>query len=76
LGSFSYPTGIAVDSSDNVYVGDTFHYKIQKLSTGAWTDITGSGSFSYLTGIAVDSSGNMYVAGISNLTRWDFFTLT
>lgn len=64
-GRFFMPSGIAVDSSGHVYVGDQrngINGKIKKLVNGAWTDITGNGSFDWPTGIAVDSSGNVYVA--------------
>jgi hypothetical protein len=65
-GDLSYPNGIAVDSSGNVYVANGYGDRIKKLSNGSWTDITGWGKFARPTGIAVDSSGNVYVADSVN----------
>ena len=71
---FSYPTGIAVDSSGFIYVADKSNHRIQKFNAaGDWLNTWGTGSagggndqFSYPTGIAVDSSGFIYVADKSN----------
>ncbi len=71
-GQFSSPQRIAVDSSGNIYVADTFNHRIQKFdSDGAWVSTwgsegTGDGQFSHPQGIAVDSSGNIYVADTGN----------
>ena len=75
VGSFNGPSGVAVDSSGNVYIADRGNFAIRKgdrltgLSTLAGCGISGSkdgvGSqamFSYPTGVAVDSLGNVYVA--------------
>ncbi|MFH1957286.1 MAG: LamG-like jellyroll fold domain-containing protein [bacterium] len=72
-----YPTGIAVDSSGNVYVADQYNNRIRKVNTsGTITTFAGTGSSGYSgddgtatsaqlyfpTGVAVDSSGNVYIA--------------
>ncbi|MDQ3971534.1 MAG: 6-bladed beta-propeller, partial [Thermoproteota archaeon] len=50
-GEFAEPHGVAVDSSDNVYVVDTKNFRIQKLSSDGkfitqWgTEGTGNGEF-------------------------------
>ncbi len=77
--SFSTPTSIAVDSSDNVYVGDEGSFKIRKITpAGLVTTLAGSGSsvtvdgtgtaasFGSLGGIAVDGSGSVYVGDIGS----------
>jgi len=61
-------SGIAVDSSGNVYVADSGNTRVQKFDSngkfitqwGYYGD--GDGQFSDPEGIAVDSSGNVYVA--------------
>jgi len=76
---FSIPTGVAVDSSGNVYVGDSYNQRIRKITpAGVVTTLAGSGTdghhdaagteaqFNYPEGVAVDSSGNVYVADTGN----------
>jgi len=71
-GEFNSPRGIALDSSDNLYVVDYGNNRIQKfLSSGTGIVTWGSkgseeGQFSAPYGIAVDLSGNVYVASNSN----------
>jgi hypothetical protein len=61
-GSFA-PTGVAVDSSGNVYAADNSNNVIDKFSpSGTFVAQLGSGSLSGLELIAVDASGNIYVA--------------
>lgn len=77
---FNYPTGIAVDSSGDVYVADTTNNLIRKITpagvvstlagvvaVSGWQDGTGSGAlFNQPQGLAIDSSGNLYVADTGN----------
>ena len=80
--SFNYPFGVAVDSSGNVYVADTYGSTIRKITpAGAVTTLAGKteepgssdgtgadASFSNPIGVAVDSNGNVYVADAGNAT--------
>jgi hypothetical protein len=71
-GEFNLPSGVATDSSSNVYVADTNNNRIQKFnSTGGfltkWGSLgTGNNQFNGPQGIATDSSSNVYVADTNN----------
>jgi sugar lactone lactonase YvrE len=73
--SFSYPQGVAVGPSGNVYVADTSSLKIRKITPeGLVTTLAGNGGSGYNDGIgtqarffgplslAADASGNVWVA--------------
>jgi len=53
--------GIAVDSTGNVYIGDSFNGRVRKVDTTGMISTFASG-FSRPTGVAVDAPGNVYVA--------------
>lgn len=78
----NYPAGIAVDSSNNVFVADFNNHTIRKITNaGVVTTLAGTAGVSGDTdgtgaaarfyrphGIAVDAAGNVYVAEFSNHT--------
>jgi sugar lactone lactonase YvrE len=77
-GEFKLPRGIALDSSDNIYVADSSknriqifehnqdndQYKYKNTIGGKW----GRGNYQFMnpTGVALDKSGNIYVADTLN----------
>jgi uncharacterized protein (TIGR03437 family) len=74
------PAGaVAVDSAGNLYIADTWNYRIRKVSGGTITTVAGGGngplgdggpatnaSLSLPEGVAVDSAGNLYIADAVN----------
>src|SRR5439155_903423 len=79
---FSYPYGVAVDGSGNVYVADQLNSTIRKITPAgvvsalagsagqtSSTDASGSAArFYWASSVAVDGSGNVYVADMANST--------
>ena len=79
---FNQPQGVAVDSSGNVYVGDTGNNTIRKITpggivstlaglpgvAGSSNGIAGAALFFQPAGLAADASGNIYVADYGNST--------
>jgi subtilisin-like proprotein convertase family protein/streptogramin lyase len=76
---FSYPSDIAIDSADNLYVADRFNNQIRKITPGAVVS-TFAGNTTYGSsdgtgvvarffgpvGIAIDADGILYVADSDN----------
>jgi sugar lactone lactonase YvrE len=76
------PTGIAVDTTGNLYLADTHNHRIRKITTatGIITTIAGTATFGYggdnasatsahlalPQGITLDPSGNLYLADAAN----------
>lgn len=72
INDFSYPVGIAVDSSDYIYIVQEGNNCIQKYDTEGnliltWGgEGTEDGKFQAPTGITIDSNDNLYVADSRN----------
>jgi sugar lactone lactonase YvrE len=73
----SQPDGVAVDSAGNIYIADTLHQIVRKVSNGLIATVAGnntpgssgpaaSAQLYYPTGVAADRAGNVYVADTSN----------
>jgi tripartite motif-containing protein 71 len=74
---FRSPTGLAVDSSGNIYIADTDNCQIQKFDSNGtfiakWGS-QGSGDDQLIdpTGVAVDASGYVYVADHDRIKKFD-----
>ncbi|MCX6996754.1 MAG: hypothetical protein NTV49_06635, partial [Kiritimatiellaeota bacterium] len=79
---FNHPTGVAVDSANNVYVADSGNHTIRKVTpAGVVTTLAGSAGaagspdsagsaaqFNTPAGVTVDSAGTLYVADHNNHT--------
>ena len=71
-GQFEGISGVAADSSGNVYIADFMNNRIQKFDSEGnfitkWgTPGTGDGQFYQPTGITVDSLGNVFVTEFRN----------
>ena len=77
---FSYPAGLQVDGSGNIYVADHSNYTIRKITPGgAVSTFAGSArnygnndgvgsaaTFATVSGLAFDGIGNLYVADEGN----------
>jgi RHS repeat-associated protein len=75
-----FPSGIAVDSTGNIYIADTDNNRIREVtvSSGNINTIAGSNSYSgdggpatsallnFPSGVVPDSSGNLYIADYDN----------
>ena len=71
---FNFPTGLAVDKNESVYVADQNNNRIRVVFNKQVADVAGSGAAGYADGasavakffdpmdVAVDSKGNVYVA--------------
>jgi sugar lactone lactonase YvrE len=63
---YSLPGSVALDSSGNVYVADTFNSQIKEVLAAGGTIVTLGSGFNYPSGVAVDAAGNVFVADTQN----------
>jgi sugar lactone lactonase YvrE len=79
--SFNAPTGLAVDSAGNLYIGDNTSQRVRKVDTsGIINTIIGRGTIGFsgdggpatsaafqgIQGLAVDSGGNLFIVDNGN----------
>src|SRR5437016_6428649 len=76
------PAGIAVDGAGNLFIADTFNFRIRRVdaATQVITTVAGNGAYSFSgdggpaaasqlsnpQSVAVDSAGNVFIADMSN----------
>jgi hypothetical protein len=72
-GQFEQASGVALDSTGNVYVTDIQTNDVQEFTSGGGVTLalwglpgSGPGDFNEPTGVAIDSSNNIYVADYGN----------
>jgi sugar lactone lactonase YvrE len=78
---FNNPAGLALDSAGNLYIADSYNYRVRKLEGGTITTIAGNGTagFSGDNGsatsaalylpisVSVETSGNLFIADYVSL---------
>jgi sugar lactone lactonase YvrE len=74
----SYPVGVAVDSSGNIYIGDSNDHRVREVSGGVINTVAGGGlgltngeaatlaGMGAPYGVALDSSSNLYIADVTS----------
>ena len=75
--SLAGPFGVAVDTSGNLYITDTFFYLIRKVSpAGIITTVAGRNYYAngpndvgFPTGLALGAGGNLYIASEGTIRR-------
>ena len=74
------PSGVAVDGNGNLFIADTYNYRIRKVSGGIITTVAGNGEGYFYgdnvaassaelgspTSVAVDANGNLFIADSVN----------
>lgn len=65
-GDFNVPEGITVDNSGNIFIADTGHQAIKKMTTNGTNLTTIATGFISPSGVIVDASGKIYVADYGN----------
>ncbi len=80
IAQLNSPSGLAVDSSGNLYIADSVNLRIRKVASGTISTVAGNGFLSSSgdngpainaqmdspQGVAVDSAGNLYIADTAN----------
>ena len=61
-----YPGGVAVDTSGQVFVADTYNSRIVSMNADGSHQTTIGSGFNYPCGVAVDTSGHVFVGDTNN----------
>jgi YVTN family beta-propeller protein len=72
--TLNQPQGVAVDSTGNVYIADTYNGVIREVSSGNIKTFATNSNFNYLLQMAVDGSNNVYVADAGACVIWKITT--
>ncbi|MFY9561410.1 MAG: beta-propeller fold lactonase family protein [Terriglobales bacterium] len=68
--TLSFPWGMAVDSTGNLFVADTGNRVIRKVDTTGTISTFASGNFFSLRQMDIDPAGNLYVADFGACVVW------
>lgn len=64
------PLGVAVDREGNLYIADSYNFRVRKVtkSTGLISTVAGDGNITTLHpyGVALDNAGNLFIADYEN----------
>ncbi len=71
MGQFQFPTGLAADSSGNLFVADSVNHRVQRITPGGGVSVlggrgTGRGQFLSPQGVATDARSAFYIAEQGN----------
>ena len=79
--TLAQPSAVAVDNAGNIYIADTYNYRVRKIDTNGYISlVAGNGTYGYSgdgglavnaalafpVGIALDSDGNLFIADAGN----------
>ena len=64
-GEFSYPSGLAIDANNNLYVTDSYNNRVCKITSDGSVTTFATG-FNGPYGLSIDANNNLYVADTDN----------
>ena len=79
----AFPSGVAVDTTGNIYIADNNNLRLREVSNGVITTVAGNGTLGFSgdngpatsaqlvspEGVAVDSAGNLYVSEANRIRK-------
>jgi trimeric autotransporter adhesin len=82
LAEINHPFGVALDGAGNLYIADTYNYRVRRVdaASGVITTVAGNGTHGFAgdggpatsaelygpEGMALDAAGNLYIADVVN----------